>query len=432
MIVAFAFFSLVFTTAVWLIYAGVYVFDAVRRTVGTPELADIAVYAAFVLLPVLAVWVVFGLINQYLVSRNFNGNLYLLFKQMKKNQDYTDLVSRILLETEQQIKDGFILNRFDLLVQDMNELLAEIIYRSSIASPEQIERLWGRVQNGGKWAFAKVLIEVNQNQPNFKLRVFDRARKDNVLAGSILEFAARYQGLLGILEKHDKERMFINIIETGVFGKVFSIMAPLADEIKRSREISSSFSERADAYIDDDVESGYAVAPEPRYQPEPAAVKSSARPAKPSFVSKINVFKKKPAPAVKAEPVVGLGGGEEERDPFSIALERSFGTPAEDDGPHFEIAQPEPEEETPAAVTEAAVSENIPPAAAEAEEDEILTDTQKKLNDLKKEWADMKKPAAAVTAIAVGDDLAAAEKTEETEALAYPFGGWTDEENYNR
>ena len=41
----------------------------------------------------------------------------------------------------------------------------------------------------------------------------------------------------------------------------------------------------------------------------------------------------------------------------------------------------------------------------------------------------MKKPAAVVTAIAVGDDLAAAEKTE---ALAYPFGGWTDEENYNR
>ena len=89
MIVAFAFFSLVFTTAVWLIYAGVYVFDAVRRTVGTPELADIAVYAAFVLLPVLAVWVVFGLINQYLVSRNFNGNLYLLFKQMKKNPIYS-------------------------------------------------------------------------------------------------------------------------------------------------------------------------------------------------------------------------------------------------------------------------------------------------------------------------------------------------------
>ena len=159
MILAFAFFSLVFTTAVWLIYAGIYVSEAVKQTVGSVVITDIAVYAAFILLPVLAVWVVFGFINQYLNSRYFNSNLYLLFKQMKKNQDYTDLVARVLLETEQQIKDGFILNRFDLLVQDMNELLAEIIYRSSIASPEQIERLWGRVQTGGKWAFAKVLIE---------------------------------------------------------------------------------------------------------------------------------------------------------------------------------------------------------------------------------------------------------------------------------
>ena len=430
---ALAFFISVFSTLTWLIFSAAYINDHLGGVAfGALGITDISVYLALILLPILVLWMVFGFINQYLGSRTLSNNMFSLFKQMKKNQDYTDLIARIMLEAEQEIKDGFILGKFDLFIADMNELIADLLLRCNIASAEQIERLWTKVQNGGKWAFGKVLIEVNQNQPNFQMRVFEKSQRDNVIAGTVLEWCARYLSLTALLEKHDKERVFIAIIETGVFGKVFSIMAPLADEIKRSREISSSFSERADAYIDDDVESGYAVAPEPRYQPEPAAVKSSARPAKPSFVSKINVFKKKPAPAVKAEPVVGLGGGEEERDPFSIALERSFGTPAEDDGPHFEIAQPEPEEETPAAVSEAAVSENIPPAAAEAEEDEILTDTQKKLNDLKKEWADMKKPAAAVTAIAVGDDLAAAEKTEETEALAYPFGGWTDEENYNR
>ena len=432
MILAFAFFSLVFSSAVWLIYASLFVMETAQRLQGGVTLFDMAVYAAFILLPVVAVWFVFGLVNQYIHNRTFNASLAALFKQMKKNQDYTDLVARVLLEAEQQIKDGFALNRFDLLIQDMNEILAEIIYRSNIASPEQIERLWARVQNGGKGAFAKVLIEVNQNQPNFKLRVFDKARKDNVLAGSILEFAARYQGLLAILEKHDKERNFINIIETGVFGKVFSILAPLADEIKRSREISSSFGGKTDFYVDDLVEEEPAPTAEVQTYPfEPAGVKSVSQSLKSSLaskVSKINVFKKKTAPAPKTEPVVGIGGTEE-RDPLSIALERSFGTPKEEDNePHFD-AMPAPAD---GALEDESVLAAEPAENKPQENEEILTDTQKKLNDLKKEWEDMKKPITASAAKAVGDDSLPEEKNEETETLAYPFGGWTDEENYNR
>lgn len=73
-----------------------------------------------------------------------------------------------MLEAEQEIKDGFILGKFDLFIADMNELIADLLLRCNIASAEQIERLWTKVQNGGKWAFGKVLIEVNQNQPNFR------------------------------------------------------------------------------------------------------------------------------------------------------------------------------------------------------------------------------------------------------------------------
>ena len=43
-----------------------------------------------------------------------------------------------MLEAEQNGKDGFILNKFDLLVTDINELLAEIIQRGALAAPEQI------------------------------------------------------------------------------------------------------------------------------------------------------------------------------------------------------------------------------------------------------------------------------------------------------
>lgn len=83
-----------------------------------------------------------------------------------------------------------------------------------------------------------MLIEVNQNQPNFQMRVFEKSQRDNVIAGTVLEWCARYLSLTALLEKHDKERVFIAIIETGVFGKVFSILAPVSDEIRRSREFA--------------------------------------------------------------------------------------------------------------------------------------------------------------------------------------------------
>ena len=37
-----------------------------------------------------------------------------------------------MLEAEQNGKDGFILNKFDLFITDMNELLAEIIQRGAL------------------------------------------------------------------------------------------------------------------------------------------------------------------------------------------------------------------------------------------------------------------------------------------------------------
>lgn len=128
-----------------------------------------------------------------------------------------------MLEGEQQIKDGFAIQQFDLFISDMNELISEIIQRSSLASPEQIDRLWSKVRNGGKWAFGKVIIEVNLNQPSFQMRIFDKAMKDKVLAGTIMEFCARYLGTVDLFEKHDHEKIFLGIIENGVLGKVYSI-----------------------------------------------------------------------------------------------------------------------------------------------------------------------------------------------------------------
>ena len=216
---ALAFFISVFSTLTWLIFSAAYINDHLGGVAfGALGITDISVYLALILLPILVLWMVFGFINQYLGSRTLSNNMFSLFKQMKKNQDYTDLIARIMLEAEQEIKDGFILGKFDLFIADMNELIADLLLRCNIASAEQIERLWTKVQNGGKWAFGKVLIEVNQNQPNFQMRVFEKSQRDNVIAGTVLEWCARYLSLTALLEKHDKERVFIAIIETGVFG----------------------------------------------------------------------------------------------------------------------------------------------------------------------------------------------------------------------
>ena len=182
---ALAFFISVFSTLTWLIFSAAYINDHLGGVAfGALGITDISVYLALILLPILVLWMVFGFINQYLGSRTLSNNMFSLFKQMKKNQDYTDLIARIMLEAEQEIKDGFILGKFDLFIADMNELIADLLLRCNIASAEQIERLWTKVQNGGKWAFGKVLIEVNQNQPNFQMRVFEKSQRDNVIAGT--------------------------------------------------------------------------------------------------------------------------------------------------------------------------------------------------------------------------------------------------------
>lgn len=463
---ALSFFAAIFSSLLWLIYSLAYISD---NTVGIKfsalGIVDISVYVALVALPILIVWVIFGYVIQYMNFRSIDRNLYILFRQMKKNQDYTDLIARIMLESEQQIKDGFILNRIDILISDMNELIAEIISRAALASKEQIESLWSKVRNGGKWAFGKVIIEISQNQPNFQMRIFEKSQKDTVLAGTVLEFCARYQNILSLLEKHDKERVFLNVIETGIFGKVYSILAPIADEIRRYRDISSLYNDDA---AQDSV---FSAAPVYAQNPAPAPrFEKKAEPAKPSLlagISKLSFFKKKEKTSDDADV-------KKERDPFSIALERSFGgrDPAAEETtearePRISMPETEPafdneprlapqtesvqeeflteprfeahlNEEERAELTTAKNDEPAQEIPAEennssekdAEQTETveeiaITSTQKTLNELRKEWEDMRK-----TSQAEEKTKYAKEPKSENEDFAYPFGGWTDESNY--
>ncbi len=463
---ALAFFISVFSTLTWLIFAVAYINDHLNGVAfSSLGITDISVYVGLALLPILILWMVFGFINQYLGNRTLSNNMFSLFRQMKKNQDYTDLIARIMLEAEQEIKDGFILNKFDLFVADMNELIADLLTRCNIASTDQIDRLWSKVQNGGKWAFGKVLIEVNQNQPNFQMRIYEKSQRDNVIAGTILEWCARYLSLTSLLEKHDKERVFITIIETGVFGKVFSILAPVSDEIRRSREFAPigsaapAFAPQTPAYEDENKNQQ----PTPSIAPKAEAPKQE----KTNFLNKIdtkafaakaaklNPFRKERTENYLDEVQQNPSG---EKDPFSMALERSFSENEELASPKiadpsFEesenaesfvqhsIAPMEPRFEEKLVETEV---EEVPAPVIEPREndfkpqdDDSFANTNKTLSDLKKEWEEMRNatmPAPSVQEPESPSFENTSQKTEEEkeENYAYPFGSWTDEANYHK
>lgn len=415
---AFSFFALIFSSLLWLIFSLRFIMENLAGTaLFATSLVNIISYATLVCLPIFLMWMVFSYVNQYLQNRNVNTSLQKLFIQMKKNQDYSDLVARVLIETEQQIKNGFVLSKFDLLVADMNELLSEIIRFCNIASNEQIEHLWAKVQNGGKWSFGKVIIEVNNAQENFAVRVYDKACHDVVLAGTLMEFCARYLTLVSLLEKHDSEKVFLNIIETGVMGKVFSIFAPISDGVRKNRDNNDGF--RPSAKKEEPLKASEFRAPQTPH------LTISEEPKK-SILGKI--FQKKET-NLSAQ---ATGIRPQERDPFSMALERSFGTPAMEEPTLSMVDKEEIIIGSPIISNESFLSASsdepkfeISSPQIEQEDEVRMSDTQKTLDSLKKEWAEIKIQNEPIVSSSF-----AKENKDDEENFAYPFGGWVDEQNY--
>lgn len=229
----FAFFISAFVSASWLIYSLMYISTALGdQPFASLPLQDSSSYVALVLLPILVMWMIFGYAHQFFASKYMSRRTYKLLQQMKKNQDYTDLMVRIMIDAEHEIKDGFILNKFDLFISDLNEMLADLLMRCNLVSSGQMENLWNRVLHGERWSIAKILLSNSPVGYDVADKIFEYAKRDQIVAGTLLEFCARYQMLASMLEKHDKDGVFLSIIQTGVMGKVYSILAPVSEQIQ--------------------------------------------------------------------------------------------------------------------------------------------------------------------------------------------------------
>lgn len=434
----FVFFAAVFSSLSWLIYGVMFVnsrLAAERLWEQSPE--NMLVYLAVVCLPVLVIWMVFGLLNQFVFNRGMNLKQNELLKQLQKNQDYTDLVVRVMLDAEHEIKDGFVINKFDTFIADMNESLSEIIQRCNIASSAQLDQLWQRVKRGEKWALGKAVIDASKNQSTFEAWVREKVGRDKVFRGTLLEFCSRYQNLVQLLEKHDRDRIFLQIIETGVFGKVYSVIAPLSEGISEVRVAETDRISASPASAKDyasalkmatmqEPEAGNNIVnvdKDDEYEEEPKA-------AHQSFFSRLNPFRR------KDDEDTGTG---HEQDPFFQALHNSFqgggelSAESENETPLSPVAA-EPEFESSAERKEPAFGslrstldnlrstngmlENS--AFSEPQFTAVAETPAKTAENFSAVLEDKKSKTAGSTA----------EQAENSEDMAYPFGGWTNEENY--
>ena len=358
----------------------------------------------------------------------------------------------------------------------MNELLSEIIKRAGIASSEQIENLWAKVQNGGKWSFGKVLIEVSQTQGEFQLRMFNRAQNDTILSGSILEFVARYQALIALLEKHDKEHVFLNLIETGVFGKVYSIFLPISDELSAPKTFGGTTNMASLNSIVNDANSSSSLNEPETFKAldrkaafaaqknEPVTEDFAKHSDEKTFLSKFSFFKKKDKSVDEDDDVSENAKSD---DPFSMALERSFGTedsstfdkepkfdikPADDNSSNSKVVsfddvkisavlhddrsdlknQPWHDDEqmdiedftghpiekhlSAPSVERATVSTSVP------------SEPKKTLKSLRREWEKMKKADTLMADKVVASTSNKAKESENSnDDVAFPFGSWVNE-----
>ena len=181
---------------------------------------------------------------------------------------------------------------------------------------------------------------------------------------------------------------------------------PIASELHRVRNLGGVDSEEMPKPI---------VLPEIRVSRQEVVDEPevSAKPNRFSVLDKFNPFKKKED--VEETEIV--------KDPFSIALERSFTNEKTEEVLSASETRLEPEISFSAEVELEPEVELRSESVEDKKEVELLeTDTQKMLDSLKKEWSDH-------TSFQKEDKINL--EAEETDII-YPFGNWTDEQSYQK
>ncbi len=190
--------------------------------------AEVYQFIHIMFIPLFAVWCIYAIIKNIYQSLQNNRKAIFFLEQIKKNSDSIDAINSTITNYTKELRDNIILQQSDNLISDINETLSEIIKRSNSISTSQMEYLWQRASDGKRWLIAKTFIETNNFQTGFIEHIQEKANKDPLLKGSILEFYAKYKNLTSLLENHDTYKILSSTVENGALGKVFNILSPIA------------------------------------------------------------------------------------------------------------------------------------------------------------------------------------------------------------
>lgn len=217
-------------SVLWAVYSSSFINGAVFFS-GNANIGVIYSSVMVFLLPIIAIWGFVALLKMLLTEKHNKEYIAFLMEQVRKNAEVTNILQQSLLNTEKELKNNFVLQEFNMLVSDTNEVLSDIIKRSNSVSSAQIEHLWERTSGGERWLLAKTFIEINNYQPNFAESILNKAKKNTLLKGSILEFHHRYKNLNILLDSFDNNRAFFDMVEYGALGKVYDILSPVAEAL---------------------------------------------------------------------------------------------------------------------------------------------------------------------------------------------------------
>jgi hypothetical protein len=238
-VINFAFFLSIFSSCSWFIFCYIYINDKLHglKFINLGVI-DVLVFTTIIVMPILIIWIVFGHIGSFLGNRTAAKRLNAILETTKRNQEYSDLIARALIQNDSDIKAGFILSKFDLYVSEMNEIIAEIVKQLG-TSEQKVNDAWARSAKGEKWVFGKILLEISGKSPKFAKDLIHMIKVDDSLTAPIIKYCAYYKIILAAFEKHDKDRFFLNIIENGVLGNINTLLYPAYDTVKVEEEIKA-------------------------------------------------------------------------------------------------------------------------------------------------------------------------------------------------
>ncbi len=379
----FSFFATVFISIMWLIYVSIYL--SIRLAgidLTSLGLVDTALYTAIIFLPLAILWSIWGRFYNLSHEKKLQKQLDAISAQLNQNREYSDVMARILLKNCQQQVHSFALSKVDLYISEMNEILSDVLQRYEFLDKTYYSTVIRTVAQGNRWGFAKAVVDLYNKDADFEKKLTKSARSHPLLAGSITEFCANYTRLLRLLKDHDEDNILQDIIETGALGKVFAVFASVVRNLHEP-EIEEEVV-GTQAYRDEGPE----LSEEERFfKDEASDNNTSLSPDVPSDNQKRpNLLKRIVA---RFMPTTEEPEEEKERfDPFSIALERSFGDEQMlDRAPSF-LSSSRNEN-----VSESAANNPAPEENAEDETNQRFSfdGTNRTIKNLQKEWEDMKK-----------------------------------------